>query len=211
MSAIDRVGGNPHVRNHRARHVDLYLPLLRLAFGDQASWGGLRVLVLFAGQGREAEFFVPYARELTLVDDYPSCAKFLRGRFDGMDHVRVFENNGRDLAGVETGSIDCCTALVALMHICSRATRDGYAEEIRRVVRPGGRVLAQVIEGDGWLEGTDDPYGARNVGFLCEQDVVDYWERWFAVDYVVRSRPIPEGGEAGRHWWWVIATRRPEQ
>lgn len=203
--SLIRTGGVEHEENHRARHGDIYFPILQLAFGDPAQWMDTTILVLFAGRGREAEFFLPFAKKLLLVDDNPACVEMLRQRFGDRSCTEILQNNGFDLLEIPDETVDYCTAFVALMHILSKDVRDSYAAELQRVLRPGGRVLLQVIEGDGWESVLEGAYGSRNVGFLSDQKVYEYWSRYFEVELIIRTRAIPSG--VGKCWWWVVGKK----
>jgi hypothetical protein len=203
---IARVGGEQHEREHRARHPTLYAPLFRFAFGDAATWGDKRACVLFAGEGREAAILAPFVRELWMVDDTPECLEALRKRFAAEHRAYVVHADAvKDLA---PASMDIITGLVALMHIGQVSVRDGYAREIQRMLAPEGRALVQVMCGTGYLDSPDHAYGAYDVGFRDEQEVVAYWQQYVPVQWVLRTPPIPYG-RAEPCWWWVCLGQNP--
>lgn len=199
---VQSVGGPDHEKNHRDLHCNLYVPLLRLAFGDETTWGGNRACVLFAGEGREAALLAPYVNELLVTDSSQECLDALHQRFEAEHRVRVVPGDGETLKGIATESIHTLTALVALMHLGRRPVRESYAHEIVRVLAPGGRALLQVMEGVGAVEQHFDSYGAPDVGFTSEEEVVAYWSAYLPIRWVLRTPPVPRG-RAERCWWWV--------
>lgn len=213
-----QVGGKLHEEVHRAEHGRLYAPLLQLAFGDVGTWDRKDALIAFAGRGREAEFFTPYCRSITLTDGYEPCVEMLRRRYAIADrpYIRVLQGNGREFNGVPDSSVDMLTALVALMHIRPLDIRESYAREIQRVLRPGGRALIQVAHAKNsdmsWTETLD---GAEytvnsdvpNVGFTTDEDACRWWARYLAIEYMLRTPTYPGDGTMN-NWWWIVAWKR---
>lgn len=197
------VGGEDHETFHRRLHCGFYLPLLRLAFGDESTWSDRRALVCFAGEGREAALLAPYVDELIVTDKDTECLTILRARFAAERRVRVLAGDGQSLIGLADQSVHLVTALVALMHIGQKAVRDGYAREIARVLAPGGRALVQVMQGTGGVDGDFNSYGAPDVGFATEDEVVTYWQQFLPVRWLLRTAPVPLW-RSERCWWWVL-------
>lgn len=215
--SIERVGGVNHENFHKPEHSRLYLPIFRLAFGDETTWGDKDVLVCFAGRGREAEFFAPFARSLTLTDGYAPCVEALRQRYEVTDrqYIHVVQGNGLDLAGIPSDSADMLTALIALMHIRPLHIRESYAREFRRVLRPGGQALIQVarmLGNDAKWETTDGAEytvtgGGPNVGFASAEAATYWWEQYLETEYVVQTRTVPPDTTMP-HWWWIVGRKR---
>jgi len=198
---VQRVGGEDHEREHRARHSTLYAPLFQFAFGDVATWGTKRACVLFAGEGREAAILAPFVHELWVTDDTEECLAVMRSRFAAERRVHVSPANvGTD--ALPYASIDILTGLVTLMHIGAASVRDHYAREIKRLLSPTGRALVQVMAGEGYWHGSDHPYGNPDVGFRDDHEVTAYWAQYAPVQWVLRAPAIPVG-RAEPCWWWV--------
>jgi SAM-dependent methyltransferase len=215
--SLARVGGVQHETLHRAEHCSLYLPLFRRAFGDETTWGDKHALIMFAGRGREAEFFTPFCRHVTLVDNYGPCVEVLRRRFEAADrpYVAVVQNNGVDLSGIPDGSVDILTALIALMHIRPTHMRVSYAREFNRVLSPRGKALLQLAQNHTatpWEDevGPEVEYQVgtdmTNVGFIDEAALRRWWERYLRLDFVQYGDCIPGDGTM-KNWWWVGASK----
>lgn len=201
------VGDKSHELAHRARHDDLYWPLFEKTFGAPSTWGDRLALVMFAGQGREAEMLAPHCQHVVCVDANPSCVKHLLHLFAARPNVTVIENNAVDLCGVPSGSVDMLTALVALMHIQHRCVRDNYLSEFVRVLDPNGTALLQFCEGSDWHVRATTGYGnLPDVGFPSEHALRQYLGQWLTVRDVYTTGPINHPQSA--RWWWAACARK---
>lgn len=218
--SIVRVGGILHEQLHRAEHCSLYLPLFRRAFGDETTWGDKHALIMFAGRGREAEFFTPFCRHITMVDNHPACVDVLRRKFCAADrpYITVLQNNGEDVSAVPDGSVDILVAVIALMHIRPTRMRVRYATEFSRVLSPRGTALLQLAQCElpvstPWEEetsaGTEYQVGTdlTNVGFLDESALRRWWEQYLRLDFVQYGNCVPKDATM-KNWWWVGASKR---
>jgi hypothetical protein len=204
--SVQRVGGDYHEREHRARHATLYAPLFQFAFGDVATWGDKKACVLFAGEGREAAILAPFVREIWMLDDTEECLNAMQRRFESEHRAAVLPIS--EIGQIESGSIDIVTGLVALMHMGTTAIRNGHAEQIKRILSPTGRALVQVMCGTEYVDGPDHGYGAYDVGFRDDHEVVAYWQQYLPVRWVLRTPPIPFG-RSEPCWWWVCMGEDP--
>ena len=174
-----------------------------------------------AGRGREAEFFTPFCRHITMVDNYEPCVDVLRRRFCAADrpYITVLQNNGVDLAGVADDSVDMLVAVIALMHIRPTHMRVSYAREFNRVLSPRGKALLQLAQCESpvstpWEDetgseveyqvGTDE----TNVGFRDEAALRRWWGQYLVLDFVEYGNPIPDDATM-KNWWWVGASKKP--
>jgi SAM-dependent methyltransferase len=103
---------------------------------------GARVLDLGCGIGRVLFFLAPRAGEAIGADVSHEMLARARQAFAGVPNTRFLETSGAALAGVETGSIDFLYSLLCLIHV-DRRSAYRYLEEIRRVLRPGGKAFLQ--------------------------------------------------------------------
>ncbi len=94
------------------------------------------ILELAPGHGVWTQYLRPFAQRMTLVDLTPRCIEFCRGKF-GEDNMSYVVNDGRTLAGVPDACVDFAFSWHSLVHAEHEVMR-GYAQELMRVLRPGG-------------------------------------------------------------------------
>ena len=105
------------------------------------------MLEIAPGHGRWTEHMVGRVRTLTLVDLSPSCIETCRERFSrGHPEITFSVNDGRSLE-VPDQSIDVVWSFSSFVHM-DEPEITAYLNEIRRVLRPGGRFL---IHHAGWV------------------------------------------------------------
>ena len=63
----------------------------------------------------------------------------------GCTNVEFYCNNGSDLAFIPTGSYDFAFSYTVLQHIPDKRIVFQYIKELGRIVRPGGKILFQVL------------------------------------------------------------------
>lgn len=59
-------------------------------------------------------------------------------------NVRLVHGNGRDLAGIDDGSVDVVFSYIVLQHVPTADGQRAYLREIRRVLKPGGVAGVQI-------------------------------------------------------------------
>jgi SAM-dependent methyltransferase len=105
-----------------------------------------RVIDVGGGPGTHAAHLAAEGYDVTLVDPVPGHVELATKRA-GDGSAPSFEARlgvASDLPA-DDGSVDAVLLLGPLYHLVDRADRLGALAEARRVLRPGGRVLAEVI------------------------------------------------------------------
>lgn len=153
-SWADRVAGDMerHYSPGRSFETVLRATVHLLELGD--------VLDLASGDGALAELLAPHASSLTCVDLSPRVVEAARRRLAGYPNVRVqcADMHALPLPG---GSFDLVLLLQALPY---SEQPDRALAEARRLLRPGGRLLATTLDAH-HHRGAVAPYGHRNLGF----------------------------------------------
>ena len=90
------------------------------------------------GSGRWTEALIDRSARFIGVDISETCVQVCRERFAARNHATFVLGSGRDLAGIDSGSIDALWSFDVFVHINIAEVR-GYAAEFARVLRPGGR------------------------------------------------------------------------
>lgn len=107
---------------------------------------GSAVLDLGGGPGRLAIRLARAGHRVVLADLSPRLVAEARLRANEADVVLdTVEADARDLSRWATASFDVVLAFGPFYHLTDPADRVVAVEQIARVVRPGGRLLAQVI------------------------------------------------------------------
>lgn len=89
------------------------------------------------GTGNVAELLAPYVREVVALDQSTPMLEAARKRLAGMSNIR-FVNGPVEAMPLDTSSVDAAVCALVLHHV---AEPDEVLAELRRIVRPGGRVL----------------------------------------------------------------------
>jgi len=161
------------------------------------------LLEIGCGYGRLLWHLRPLVNRVIGVDlaepPIAEARELMRRRGGGTFHVVA----GTSLDVLDDASVDACAVFNVFQHM----TREGvaaYLREIRRVLKPGGRLAAQFLTGDDSEQAMDVPgeqslgYSAGAVARLMERSGLDVQlvEREWLTDM------YPEGRYS---WWWVEA------
>ncbi|MBA2349070.1 MAG: class I SAM-dependent methyltransferase [Solirubrobacterales bacterium] len=154
-----------------------------LAWGERAGMGALRrsllseaqgdVLEIGAGTGLNLDAYPPGVASLTLADPEPSMVARLRGRAEENGH-EVVEAGAESLPFADA-SFD---TVVSTLVLCTVTDVTASLAEIRRVLRPGGRLLAIEhvrAEAHGlrrWQDRLHGPWLRFGYGCHCNRDTV---------------------------------------
>jgi SAM-dependent methyltransferase len=122
-----------------------------------------RTLEVGAGSGIMTECLARRVKSLLATDFAPKMLEVLRERMEeaGIQNVEVEEMDGQNLS-VEDDSFDRAASSFALMLFPDRAK--GFSE-LRRVLRPGGRVMVSAWAGPDKFEGFALFLGAMKMAF----------------------------------------------
>ncbi len=100
------------------------------------------VMDIGCGIGRVEQFLAPHCKSLVGVDISERMIEEARTRLSHHDNLSFRQNNGGDLSICETAEFDLVFSFFVLQHL-EREDAFRYLEEVRRVVKPGGRALLQ--------------------------------------------------------------------
>jgi len=106
---------------------------------------GSRVLDLGGGPGRHAEWLATRGHRVVLADVSPELVAAARARLASPNVEDIVEVDACDLGRFETESFDAVVALGPFYHLPDSQRRDRAAEELVRVLRPGGIAVIAVM------------------------------------------------------------------
>ncbi|GAC1657230.1 MAG: methyltransferase domain-containing protein [Candidatus Dormibacteraceae bacterium] len=116
---------------------------------------GARILDLGGGPGKWTIWLAARGHRVVLADLSPALLQIARRELAtaGVEAEAVLQVDARDLGRFATGEFDVVLALGPFYHLLAAADRDRAAAEIRRVLRPGGLLLATVMTRYSWFLG----------------------------------------------------------
>ncbi|CAB4915992.1 unannotated protein [freshwater metagenome] len=178
----------PALRSRDDRLVSLYAPVFTAIYDPLLAWGertGMRdlrrdvlsgatgeVLELGAGTGLNINAYPPTVASLTLTEPEASMVKRLQ-RLGG--HPRVVQAGAEDLPFDE----NAFDTVVSTLVLCTVEDPDQALREVRRVLRPGGRLLLieHVRSSRPRLARIQDrlhrPWRAIGYGCNCNRDTIE--------------------------------------
>lgn len=111
-----------------------------------------RVLDVGGGPGTHAAHLAARGYDVTLVDPVPGHIELARQRA-GKGQGTCFDAHLGVAADLPAGdeSVDVVLLMGPLYHLVERADRLAVLAEAKRVLRPGGRLLAEVISRHAWV------------------------------------------------------------
>jgi ubiquinone/menaquinone biosynthesis C-methylase UbiE len=115
---------------------------------------GARVLDLGGGPGHWTVWLARRGNRVVLADISPAMLDIARREITGAGVTGVddiVELDARDLRGIGDGEFDVVLALGPFYHLVDARDREQAAQEARRVLRPGGLLLATVMTRYAWL------------------------------------------------------------
>jgi SAM-dependent methyltransferase len=233
---VVRVGVNPHVHvdpdARRARLDEIgrgvYSHVLA-ALPSEWNWDGVSVHDFGCGSGRLLRFLLPHLDEgssLTACDVHEPTIVWLREHYPVS--VRLYVNGGEPRLPEPDAAFDLVCAISVFTHVTQWAE---WLLELRRVLRPGGLLVATVLGRASWANGRaaarGTPWSEDRTGILVEDYgtgfddgygpavfVSEWWlrEHWGraldAVRFEPRGLATPRSPEPGQAW--VVARRGPD-
>jgi ubiquinone/menaquinone biosynthesis C-methylase UbiE len=149
-----------------------------------------RVLEIGAGTGLNLAHYPAELDELVLSEPLEPMARRLERRLGRGGVTGRVVRAGADALPMEDGSID---TVVSTMVLCTVPDPEAALAEIRRVLRPDGRLLfCEHVRSDSqrrsrWQERLARPWQAFADGCRCNQDTLGMIERALRVERVERD------------------------
>jgi SAM-dependent methyltransferase len=149
-----------------------------------------RVLEIGAGTGLNLAHYPDGLDELLLSEPLEPMARRLESRLRRSGVRGRVLRAGAEALPVATGSID---TVVSTMVLCTVTDPEGALDEIRRVLRPDGRLLfcEHVRSGSNrlsrWQERLAGPWEAFADGCRCNQDTLGMIERALHIEFLERE------------------------
>jgi SAM-dependent methyltransferase len=193
-------------------------------------WDGKSVLDFGCGSGRLLRWLLPHVdagATLTGCDIHEPSVRWLREQYPSA--VRLYASDVEPPLPEPDGTFDLVCAISVFTHVTGWAD---WLLELRRVLKPGGLLVASVLGRASWENGEAaargapwdeertgilvEDYGARfEAGYGPAVFVSEWWlrEHWGRALEIVRFEPhglvSTESSEAGQVW--VVARRREDE
>lgn len=106
---------------------------------------GSRLLEVGAGTGRYSIALTNEGYQITAVELLDCNIQKFRQKLSPHDEIRLLQGNALDLSAFEDGSFDGALLLGPLYHLYTREDKVRALQEAKRVVKPGGIILAAYI------------------------------------------------------------------
>ena len=170
----------------------------------------MRVLEIGCGAGRVTRALAGLFGQVYAVDISRRMVRQARRAVEGFPNVRVFRNNGMDLAAVREHwwnrfglgarlQVDFVFSCIVFQHIPSREIIESYVREVHRLLRPGALFKFQV-QGSSLVEAEPDntwvgvPFSERDAREMAQR-----------CGFELRYQ---SGGESQYYWLWYF--KKPE-
>jgi len=111
----------------------------------------MKVLEIGCGAGRITGALAKLFGEIYAVDISGEMVAQAKRALSHLPNVRIYQNNGADLAVLGDVRIDFAFSCIVFQHIPSRDVIENYVREVHRLLRPGGLFKFQV-QGDDSIE-----------------------------------------------------------
>jgi len=115
----------------------------------------MRVLEIGCGAGRVTRALSKVFGEVHAVDVSGEMVQLARKALADRPNVRVYQNNGMDLAVLGGLEFDFAFSTIVFQHIPSKDVIENYVREVHRLLRPG-RLFKFQVQGDATLETSAD-------------------------------------------------------
>jgi SAM-dependent methyltransferase len=149
------------------------------------------VLEIGAGTGLNLEHYPSGLDALLLTEPSEPMARRLEARLRRSGRRGRVERAGAEALPVATGSVD---TVVATLVLCTVPDPGAALAEIRRVLRPDGRLLfiehvrADSTRRSRWQRRLARPWAAFAEGCRCDQDTLELIERVLRVERLEREQ-----------------------
>ncbi len=102
-----------------------------------------RVMDYGCGYGRVAKYLAPHAAELICADVSPTYLGRARKHLKDFSNVIYLKVSGKDLKGIQNGSVDIVYSIGVFVHINKN---DAYhlSQEVARVLKPNGLFIVEL-------------------------------------------------------------------
>lgn len=141
---------------------------------------GGTILEIGPGGGRWTECLQQIAGHLILVDLTRECIELCRERFGDTPQIEYHVNDGRDLAFVQTSSVDAIWSWDVFVHIAA-ADVESYVEQFQRILKAGGTAVIHHsrlgVSRTGWRSDMT----AKKMSEFCSRyglELLEQFEEW---------------------------------
>jgi cyclopropane-fatty-acyl-phospholipid synthase len=193
---IHRGGYFANHPQYRRRHHELGVARVREALDLQPSD---ELLELGCGYGRLLHHLLPSVRRAVGVDPVAPLDE-TRRFLDGRGEVELVRTDGLTLWPVQSGAVDKAVAFTVIQHL-TRAGAALYFHELRRVLRPGGRLCVQFLTGGDPADQMRPDPREQSLSYTIAQAAAIAERAGFVVQAIRREElPIPVFD-----WLWLTA------
>jgi SAM-dependent methyltransferase len=152
----------------------------------------MRVLEIGCGAGRMTRAMAALFGEVHAVDISAEMIALAKHNLADLRNVRLYKNNGMDLAGIPDRSCDFAFSFIVFQHIPSLEVIENYIREVHRCLKPGA-VFKFQAQGDTGIQPADTWVGepmslseARALAARCGFELIrstgegtQYFWLWF--------------------------------
>ncbi len=166
---------------------------------DRLLPGSGTVVDIGGGPGTHSAYLARRRYEVTLLDPLPTHVSVAAARSaaqpDAPFHTGLAEARELPLADA---TVDAALLMGPLYHLVEREERVAALREVARVLRPGGRILAEIITPHAWL------LDAARQGLLADA------ETWDDIDWNLRTGLSKDPRKVTEASFWAYF-HRPEE
>lgn len=166
------------------------------------------LLEVGCGYGRLLWHLRPLVNRAIGVDLAPEPIEQARELMRGRGGADLHVVDGGALSMIPDASVDAAYAFTVFQHM-TREGVDAYAREIARVLRPGGRFVAQFLEGAG-EEQIRPVAGEQSIGYRASQAAAVAERAGMIVQAVERDWLVDAYPAGYASWVWLSARKRSE-
>lgn len=144
------------------------------------------------GPGTHAAYLARAGHDVVLIDPVPRHVEAARARSAGQPEApfRAEEAEARRLP-LADGSVDVVLLMGPLYHLVEREDRLAALREAARVLRPGGRILAEIITRYAWVIDA------------TQRELLDAAETWDDFDWILRTGQSKDPAKLADGSFWA--------
>jgi SAM-dependent methyltransferase len=158
-----------------------------------------RIADIGGGPGTHAAYLAGKGHDVVLIDPMPGHVAAATARADAQPEApfRVESGEARRLPLADE-SIDTALLMGPLYHLVERGERLAALREVTRILRPGGRILAEIITRYAWLMDA------------TRKDLLSAPATWDDFDWIVRTGQSKDPDKVNDSTFWAYFHRPDE-